>query len=91
MLHLVTYDISSDRHRQKIADLLHGALHRVQYSVFEGEPPAALLDETVKRCLPHLTAPTDSLRLYSLCAACAGRLRVHGLDPKTDPEPVEVL
>ncbi len=91
MLHLVTYDISSDRHRQRIADLLHGALHRVQYSVFEGEPPDKLLDQTVERCLPHLTAASDSLRVYHLCAACAGRIRVYGHTPKTDPESIEVL
>ncbi len=91
MRHLVTYDISSDRHRQRIADLLHGALHRVQFSVFEGEPPATLLDQTVERCLPHLTATRDSLRVYRLCAACANGIRVYGHSPKSDPASIEVL
>lgn len=84
---VVSYDISSDKHRQKVADLLGMILTRVQKSVFEGDLPPEVLENSVDRALHHLEPETDSLRVDHLCAACAPRVDVYGcgIVPRTDP------
>lgn len=91
MRFVVSYDISSDRHRQKAADILIALLPRVQYSVFEGEVPDALLTRAVQRIRPLLDPRTDSLRVYRLCGACSPRIEVHGRPGAEAPSPVRVL
>lgn len=88
---VVTYDVSSDRHRQKLADSLEAILVRVQLSVFEGEVPEEILERSIQRALPHLDAATDSLRVYHLCAACAPRVDVYGRGAPQEAGPVRIL
>jgi CRISPR-associated protein Cas2 len=88
---VVAYDISEDKKRKKVSDLLQMMLVRVQYSVFEGEVPPEVLDRWVKKALVHLDPETDSLRVYRLCAACAQRVDVYGRTVYIDPPPVRVL
>lgn len=88
---LVTYDISSDRGRQKVADLLEMVLTRVQRSVFEGQLPPEVLEKSIQRALRHIDSETDSLRVYYLCAACAVRVDVYGRSMLSDQEPVRIL
>lgn len=87
----MAYDISSDRQRTKVAQILQGALVRVQYSVFEGDAPKPLLADTVRRALPFLDAETDSLRVYHLCASCAPKIDVYGRKVDLENDPVRVL
>jgi CRISPR-associated endonuclease Cas2 len=54
---VVAYDISSDKQRQKTAELLLMVIPRVQESVFEGDVPDAVLERTVKRLLPRAPPP----------------------------------
>ncbi len=88
---VVAYDISSDRHRQKVADLLEMVLTRVQRSVFEGDVPSEVLEKSVRHVLKHLDAETDSLRVYHLCAACAPQVDVYGRSLLMDSGPVRIL
>jgi len=88
---VVAYDISVDKKRQKVADLLEMVLPRVQYSVFEGEVPKEVLDKTVKKALRHLDSDTDSLRVYHLCSACAGKVDLYGQNRSLEAGPVRVL
>ena len=88
---VVSYDISSDKHRQKVADLLGMILTRVQKSVFEGDLPPEVLQKSVERVLPHLAPETDSLRVYHLCAACAPRVDVYGCGIVPSTPAVQIL
>ena len=88
---VVAYDISSDKRRQKTADLLLMVIPRVQESVFEGEVPDGVLERTVKKILPLLDPQTDSLRVYHLCATCAGKVDLFGRNPSLEAGPVRIL
>ncbi len=88
---VVAYDISNDRSRKKVADILGGVLTRVQYSVFEGEAPENVLAGAVRRALRFIEPETDSLRVYRLCADCARRVDAYGRGPNVCSEPVRIL
>lgn len=88
---VVAYDISEDKKRKKVSDLLQMVLVRVQYSVFEGDVPLEVLARWIKKAIRHLNPETDSLRVYRLCAACAPRVDVYGRQVFIDSAPVRVL
>jgi CRISPR-associated protein Cas2 len=72
MKYVVTYDISNDKRRTKLSDLLEGYGVRVNYSVFEVELSEAkrekLLYEIELKKL--INKKYDSLRFYHLCENC---------------------
>lgn len=88
---VVSYDVSEDKRRTKVAKLLANVLKRVQLSVFEGEVPPAVLERWVRMAIRLLDEETDSLRVYRLCAGCAARVEVHGRGVPLDDEPVRIL
>ncbi len=88
---VVCYDITEDATREKVAAILQDLLTRVQYSVFEGEPPPEALEARVKAALGLINPETDSLRVYWLCATCAGRADAHGKHVEVTPPAVRVL
>ncbi|MDI6903703.1 MAG: CRISPR-associated endonuclease Cas2 [Methanocellales archaeon] len=71
MLTLVTYDISEDKSRTKLAKHLQNyGLHRIQYSGFTGElnpHDRILLSKEVKQ---YTTSETDSIYVIPLCERC---------------------
>ena len=89
MLYLISYDISVDRRRTRIAKILTGFGQRVQYSVFECD-----LDlnqyEALWRKLVRTLQPDegDSLRVYRLCAACVPNVVIVGAGPPVERSPV---
>jgi CRISPR-associated protein Cas2 len=91
MRFVVSYDISCDRRRKKVSDLLQSMLTRVQLSVFEGDLPVEPLQKLVQRTLEHLDGETDSIRVYHLCASCAPRVDVYGRGITVEPQPVRIL
>jgi len=89
---VVTYDISSDASRKCISDILEELMVRVQYSVFEGEPPEPLLQAAIQEALRFIDAKTDSIRVYQLCAACSPKIGVYGRSgPATSTDSVQIL
>ena len=66
---VISYDISDDGTRTKVANLLldHGT--RVQYSVFELLIDEKRLDELVERLKPFPEC-SDSIRIYQICEGC---------------------
>lgn len=93
MLVLITYDLSDDQTRRRVATLLGGYGTRVQQSVFEchlSESERSDLEERLTSCLDDApdADPLDarSVRLYGLCARCRPKVRHLGPDePPTDP------
>ena len=93
MLVLISYDLEDDRLRTKLAKLLEGHGHRVQFSVFE----CHLTTSEYRALLEHLqafyagvqaaeTPSRFSVRCYRLCAACEQRIDIVGEgEVSTDP------
>jgi CRISPR-associated protein Cas2 len=79
MFYLISYDISDNKRRAKIAKLLEGFGQRVLESVFECDlNPRAY---TVLRTrLNKRIRPTegDQMRIYRMCANCIGNAEVIG-------------
>lgn len=83
---VLTYDISSDGRRARLFKRLKKLLNPVQFSVFEGDLPPAELGRLEHLLGRTLDLGTDSVRVYSLCRACAGLGRVYGVAPEL-PDP----
>ncbi len=88
MFYSICYDISdSHRRRFKIAKLLKDFGDRVQYSVFEANLEREELDRLKRMAMSILDPEEDLLRIYPLCAGCAGRIDILGHGKVTqDPE-----
>jgi len=87
MKYVITYDITNDKRRTKLSDLLGNYGYRVNYSVFEIE-----LSETKKEKLLYeielkklINKKYDSLRFYHLCENCV----VKSFDIANREEPFE--
>ncbi|WP_129678148.1 CRISPR-associated endonuclease Cas2 [Candidatus Chloroploca sp. Khr17] len=88
MLYLISYDISIDRRRTRIAKILEGFGQRVQYSVFECDLEASQYQALWKK-LARTIQPDegDNLRIYRLCATCASTIAVIGSGPPVETSP----
>jgi len=73
---LVTYDISDDRRRTKLHDLLLQYGIPVQYSVFECLLGAKRLKQMKRQVNKVIKIKMDHVRYYYLCQACLKRIEV---------------
>lgn len=87
MAYVIAYDISDDRERERIAEILGGFGHRVQYSVFEVNVDAKGLVDVVAEIEPHVSGTIDSVRIYRQCANCAANVHVIGRGARADADP----
>ena len=78
MLYVVSYDIPDDRRRTRVHSALTGFGTWVQYSVFECNLDEQGMGELLGRVDFELDPATDSCRLYRLCEACVGEVRILG-------------
>lgn len=88
---LVVYDISNDRRRTKLHNLLLNYGTPVQYSVFE-----CLLEidqiKKMKTAIRKIINPRkDNLRYYWLCAQCVKKIEAHGGDIMLEPPKVVIV
>lgn len=74
---VISYDISDDDSRKKVANILldHGV--RVQYSVFECLIDAKML-EKLTVMLSDFPEGSDSIRFYQICETCLKKTVVLG-------------
>jgi CRISPR-associated protein Cas2 len=84
LFYIVTYDISDNKRRKKVSDLLEGYGRRVQYSVFECVLEAAQYEELRRRMKPRVTE-ADSIRFYPLSRHTLQSVEVWGGQPITPP------
>jgi len=73
MRYVVSYDIADDRLRGRIARILDDYGDRVQRSVFEADLETATLGAMIGRLKREELGAADSIRIYALCASCAGK------------------
>ena len=66
---VISYDISDDRTRRRVANLLMDYGKRVQYSVFECRVDEKTLDKIIASLKPFAEG-NDSIRFYPICGAC---------------------
>ena len=84
--YLLTYDITDDKRRLKIAKIMESVGDRVQHSVFEAYLTPPELEKLLKRVKKVLVQKDDSLRIYQLCASCREKVRTEG-QGKVTPAP----
>lgn len=78
---VISYDVSDDRRRRKVAKIMEGYGYRVQYSVFECDLDADKLRALQQRLRPLISKKLgESVRFYPLCAQCRERVGVIGRD-----------
>lgn len=80
-MYVISYDISNDRLRSKVAKLLEGYGRRVQYSVFEcclTEKQFSILYEKMTFLLSG--TGESGIRLYQLCGKCEKNIQVIGVE-----------
>jgi CRISPR-associated protein Cas2 len=82
-LWMISYDISDDRIRRDVYEILKNHGERVQYSVFECRLDAGSFSALRAR-IKALIEPQDSLRWYPLCAWCQGRIDRQGCGRPAD-------
>lgn len=75
---VVAYDISDDRRRARLYELLLGYGTPVQRSVFECDLTAEQQARLRRAAARYARASGDSIRYYALCAACARRTEAAG-------------
>jgi CRISPR-associated protein Cas2 len=75
MNYVISYDISNDKRRTKLADLLGAYGVRVNYSVFECELNQTKLDKLLYEIelKKLINKKYDSLRFYHLCKNCVAK------------------
>ena len=89
-LHVITYDITDDGRRTKLAKLLLDYGDRMQYSLFEAELEPGDVETILKRA-EDLVEPTDSLRVYALCASCCERVQTLGRRESIESDDLVVI
>ena len=88
-MYVISYDITSDRLRNKIAKVLLGYGRRVQYSVFECHISQKCFEELYKKLAPLMIDYDEgSIRFYHLCGKCECEVQELGL-PKDDASDLE--
>lgn len=83
-LYVVVYDISCDKRRKKVSDLLEGYGKRVQYSTFECVLTKSKYRELRTR-LKKQVKTEDSVRFYPLSNHTLEQVEIWGEPPITKP------
>lgn len=91
MLIVVSYDISDDRRRTRLAHTLKDFGERVQYSVFECRLDAAALEKLRRRVQMLIDVKEDTVRIYRLCLECDRQVEIQGTGKVTEDPDVYLL
>lgn len=81
---VVSYDISEDKRRTKIHNILKSYGQWVQYSVFECQLTNTQYAKLRSRLNKLIKPDTDSIRFYFLCSCCFGKVERIGGEPICD-------
>jgi CRISPR-associated protein Cas2 len=84
LLYVIVYDITCDKRRKKVSDLLEGYGQRVQYSVFECILSQTKYSELPKRLRKQIKSSEDSVRFYPLSKHTFNQIETWGEPPVTE-------
>lgn len=80
-MYVVSYDITSDKRRRKIAKILENYGKRIQYSVFECDLDEAGYRKLYREIVKATVDMDDgSVRFYYLCGNCVPKMQLIGQD-----------
>lgn len=82
--YVVAYDISDNKRRTKVHDVLQGFGRWTQFSLFEVWVTRKQMLMLQQRLARHLKPSEDSVRFYSLCNGCVGKTETIGGDKPQD-------
>lgn len=84
-MYVISYDLSNNRLRQKVAKELENYGKRVQYSVFECDISQKQLDILYPK-LARIMQEEDegNIRIYTICKNCQEKLQTIGIEPDTE-------
>lgn len=88
---LVVYDISNDRRRTKLHNLLLDYGTPVQYSVFECLLDAPAIKKMKAAVRKVIRPKKDNVRYYWLCAECMKKIEAPGGDVLLEPSQAIVV
>lgn len=78
-MYLVSYDITSDKRRKKIANILENYGKRIQYSVFECDLDEKRFRKLYQEILKETIDMKDgSIRFYYICGNCVPKMILIG-------------
>lgn len=83
MLYVVIYDISDDKRRRRVFNLLEGYGQRVQFSAFECVLNDRKFEELRSRLIKVVKMNEDSVRFYPISKHTLGQVIVWGEPPLT--------
>ena len=78
LFYVISYDISCDKRRKKVADLLEGYGQRVQFSVFECVLKDERYAELRFRLKDRVDMKEDSIRFYPISSHTLGKIEIWG-------------
>jgi CRISPR-associated protein Cas2 len=88
---VISYDVTDDRIRARLAKRLRGYVNRVQKSVFEGPVDDGRIEELRSEIRQTMDQDADSVRIYSLCSRCQGATEVMGTGVYIEQEEGDVI
>jgi CRISPR-associated protein Cas2 len=91
MLVLVTYDISDDQRRTKLATFLEGYGRRVQYSVFECFLDLKEMQQLYQAIQRRVKPEEDSIRMYWITRGSFQKALSIGGPPLQEPPDVYIV
>lgn len=78
-MYLISYDISNDKRRRKIAKTIENYGKRVQYSVFECDLEKDRMKELYAILAENMKEdPDGSIRIYNICENCLKKVSIIG-------------
>jgi CRISPR-associated protein Cas2 len=83
MLYVVIYDISDDKRRKRVFNLLEGYGRRVQFSAFECVLNDRKFEELRARLVKVVKMDEDSVRFYPISRHTLGQVVIWGEPPLT--------
>ena len=84
LTHIITYDISEDNRRSRVAAVLQAHGDRIQRSVFVCTLEPDTLRDLCDRLSQIINPRTDSLHVFRQCSACWDAIAVYGQATVTD-------
>lgn len=82
-MYIVSYDLSDDKLRNKVAKELKNYGRRVQYSIFECQISKKQMEQLYKKLLSVMQRENNgNIRIYYICARCMEQTQTIGIKMK---------
>lgn len=91
MFYVISYDITDDKRRNKVAKILENYACRVQYSVFEIICDEEIVRKIISELKDVMSENEDSIRVYMLCSSCVKKVITLGVGEVTKEIDVYVV